>query len=365
MRWLLLLLLLLAACEAPETTSTEDATPEERVVPVAVETARSGVVADPVLATGTIAPSRAVVVSSEGSGRVLDVSVSLGETVKAGQVIARLDGQVQQAQLEQARAALRSAEAVQALAQAGVDRSDRLIEQGATTPSEHFASTQDLAASTAQSDGARAAVTLAERAAADTRIRAPYGGQVAQVLLEEGALIGPGTPAFRLVDLDPITVEVGVPARDIALVKPGQAASVRVTSLLSQTFSGEVSHVGPEASGSSRTYPLEISLANAEGLLRSGMVARVEVVVGEREGAVLVPESAIVAGRPPVMYVVLDGVAHKREVTLGRIAEGSVEVKAGVAAGEQVATLGRQHLSDGTKVSIYTLGDDPDSTATR
>lgn len=361
---LLLVLLLLAACESPA-PEAEEATPEERIVPVAVAPARTGLVADPVLGTGTIVPSRAVVVSAEGSGRVLKVSVKLGDRVERGQIIARLDAEIQGAQLEQARANQRAAAAMQALAQARANRADTLLPQGATTPSEQFAASQDLAAATAQADGAAAAVTLAERAAADAAVRAPYGGRVAQVMLDEGALIGPGTPAFRLVDLDPITVRLGVPARDVALVRAGQPATVEVTSLPGERYLGEVSHVGPEADASSRTYPVEINLPNPDGALRSGMVARVEVIVGEREGAVLVPESAIVAERPPIMFVVQDGVAQRREVTLGRIADGEVEVRAGVAAGEQVATLGRQHLSDGTRVSVYTLGDAPESTAGR
>lgn len=357
MRVFLPLLLLVVACQPPSETGPDSA-PDERVLPVATEAARSGTVADPVRSTGTVAPSRQVTVSSEGSGRVLSVLVGLGDPVRRGDTLARLDSTVQEAQLEQAAANLRGAEARHSLSQSNFERAQGLLEQGATSTSLHFQSEVDLSAAVAGVDGARAAVTLAERAVNDCHIRAPWAGTVASVALNEGALIGPGTPSFRLVDLDPVRIDVGVPAREIGLISPGQPVRVDVPSQAGLIREGIVARVGPEADPRSRTFPVEIELPNPEGDLRPGMVARAAVVVGEREGVTMVPEGAVLAGNPALVYVIADGRASRREVALGRGQDGFIEVTGDVKPNDLVATLGRQHLSDGAKVTVYELQSD-------
>lgn len=349
-----LLILLLFACQPPSEADPE-ATDEAAAVPVVTELARSGTVTDPVQATGTVAPSRQVIVSSEGSGRVLEVLVSLGAEVRRGDTLARLDSTVQQAQLEQANANLRSAEARQSSSRSNFDRAARLLERGATSTSTHFQTEIDLSASTAGVDAARASVTLAERAVSDGRIRAPWAGTVASVALNEGALIGPGTPAVRLVDLDPVRIELGVPAREIGLIAPGQPVRIDLPSLPGPPRMGTVAHVGPEADARSRTFPVQIELPNPEGDIRAGMVARAAIVVGEREGVTMVPEGAVLAGNPPLVYVIAEDRASRREVLLGRTQGGMIEVTGSVAAGDAVATLGRQRLSDGAKITIYEM----------
>lgn len=363
MRLLITLAVLLTACQPPG-PAVEDPTPEERAIPVAVEAARRGTVADPVQATGTVAPNQQVTVASEGSGRVLEVLVGLGSSVTKGAALARLDSAVQRAQLDQARANLRGAEAQLALAQDAFGRSEQLLDQGAQSASSHLQSDASLAGAQSAVDAARAAVTLAERQVSDTTIRAPWSGTVASVGLSEGALIAPGTPAFKLVSLDPVRIDVGLPAREIGLVQPGQLVRVTLPTAPGPAREAQVARVGPEADARSRTFPVEIELANPAGDLRSGMVARAAIVVGEREGVTLVPEAAVVAARPPVVFVIDGDRAHKREVELGRSQSGLIEVIGGVEPGDLVATLGRQHLSDGALVTRYDLAaEQPDAKA--
>ena len=128
----------------PGSDGADETPKEERAFSVAVEVAGSGTVADPVQVTGTIHPKRDVVVAAEGSGRVVDVAVSLGHIVARGAVLATLDSVVQRAQLDQAEAGLREAKAVFALSEAGFKREETLVAGGATTPQEHFRSGVEL-----------------------------------------------------------------------------------------------------------------------------------------------------------------------------------------------------------------------------
>ncbi len=349
------LLLCVGLVGCPTTARLGDATPEEeRSFTVAVEVAGAGTVADPVQVTGTLRPKRDVVVSSEGNGKVVEVLVALGDSVQRGDALARLDSVVQRAQLDQARAGLREAKAMFALGEAGLKREEALAASGATTDQQHFRSGVEFERAQAGVDSAKARVVLAERAVADAVIRAPFPGTIASRHIELGALVGPGTPAFRLVDLTRAVVSVGIPAREITRVRTGQAVAIQVPAVDLDLEGGLVTHVGPEPDPRTRAYPAEIEVANADGVLRSGMVARVDIIVGER-GAVLVPEEAVVDDEPPHVFVIEDGRARRSDVALGRLVNGFYEARGGVEAGDHVATLGKQHLSDGVKVDPYDL----------
>lgn len=348
--------MLLSACTSPQAEEVETE-PTERVVPVTTERAHTASVDVPVEGTGTIGPWRAVLLSSEGSGRVVEVRARLGDVVAKGDVLARLDGRVPEAQLQQARANVRGAEAQLELAEASFAQADALLQQSATSSTSHLAARTGLDGARAQLDAARAAVDLAETAVANTRIRAPWAGTVSAVRIEEGALIGPGTPAYRLVDTSTVKISVGVPATDIAWIAVGQPVRVVVPGLGDDAqFEGQLAYVGPEPDPLTRTWPAQVELPNPDGDLRAGQVARVQIVVGVRDDAVVIPDDAVTGDDQPVVYVAEGDVARARTVVLGRPLGDLIEVRSGVQAGEEVVTLGRQHLSEGTPISRYQMG---------
>lgn len=351
----LLPLLLLFGCAPPAADAPTEPTPEP-TLPVAVATVVAGTVHDPVSVTGTLRPHRSVVVAAEGAGRVSSVQVALGDLVRRGDTLARLDSTAARAQAAQARAAARSAEAVLAIAQSSFDQLDALLGEGASTETEHLQARLNLEAQAAQLEAANASVQLAEKALADTTLRAPFDGAVASVQLEVGGLIAPGTPAFSIVDLSVIEVVAGLPARQVERVELGQVARVELPNRGGMVVEGTVGHLGPDVDPRTRTWPVEIRLDNADGALRAGTVARVEILVAQRDGVPLVPESALVNGDPLQVFVVADGVAHARTVQRGQVSGDLVEVVGDVPIGADVATFGRQGLSDGVRVEVRPLG---------
>ncbi len=340
----------------PPAEESEDA-PVERVVSISVATATAQTVFDPVVATGVVKPLREVVISAEGSGRVVDLPAQLGRRVARGEELARLDSGIQRAQLDQAKAQADQASAGVELAETELGRVEELHSQGASTDRDLQGATIQARTARAQLTAAEASVRLAERALANATIRAPFAGTISMVRLELGALVGPGTPSFGLVDLSDAKIGLGIAGREVSLLAEGQSASVRIPSLGERGYQGRVSAISPTTDPRTHTWPVDVTVPNPSGELRSGMVARVQIVVGERTG-VVVPEGAVQEGDEPRLFVIEENLAVKRLVTLGRSADGDVEIRDGLQAGEQVAVLGSQHLSDGVKVSIYEMPDD-------
>jgi RND family efflux transporter MFP subunit len=334
----------------------DEAPPPARVINVETAFAQAATISIPVEATGTLKPAREVLLSAEGSGRVVALEVHLGDAVRKGDVLARLDARVPRAQLAQARAQLRASEAALEWADAGFAQAESLFANKASSSSAHLQARVARDQAQAQRNGAAAAVELAETALANTWIRAPWSGTIARVQLEEGALMGPGQPAFKLVEISRLKVAVGIPGSEIARVHPGQSARVELPGLVDDIFvEGVVAHVGPEPDPISRTWPAEVLIDN-DGSLHSGQLARVAVVVGERDDAVVVPDNALSGTGDPVVFVVEGDFAVERHVVLGLSLGDLVEIRSGVAAGEEVVTLGRQHLSDGSPIRRYQLG---------
>ncbi len=350
----LLPLLLLVACAPPEPAADATPTPVPPV-PVATATVVAGSVTDPVSITGTLRPHRSVLVAAEGAGRVVSLDVSLGDRVRKGERLARLDATAAKAQAAQARASARSAEAMLAFAQTQFEQLQALLAEGASSETEHRQAELNLQAQQAQLEAAEAAVRLADKAVSDATVRAPFAGLVAGVQIEVGALIAPGAPAFSIVDPSIIEVVGGLPARQVDRVAVGQVARVRLA-LTQGEVVGEVGHVGPDIDPQTRTWPVEIRLDNADGGLRPGTVARVAIEVGQRDGVPLVPEDALVTGEPLQVFVIEGDVAHARTVQRGQTSGALVEVIGDVPVGAAVATFGRQRLSDGAKVEVRNLG---------
>ena len=191
---------------------------------------------------------------------------------------------------------------------------------------------------------------LARKKLTDATLRAPIEGAVARRHLNPGQYAPENTPVFTIVRSDPLKF-VGTVAERAALeVRPGQTVRLRVESAGGRAFAGRVTRV-------SRTVLLEAEVPNREGLLKPGLFARGAVVLREDRDVAFVPEGAVsyFAGLTRV-FVVADGAARERTVTLGARQEGMIEVVTGARPGEQVATSGLAQLQDGAPVTAAPAG---------
>ena len=181
---------------------------------------------------------------------------------------------------------------------------------------------------------------------------APFSGWIANREVSRGEYVVPGRPLFELVSLDPIEVEFSVAERDSARVHIGQQVGVVVAPYPDETFQGEVTVISPIVDTKTRTLRVKARIANPDGRLRPGLFARTDLGIAERQGALLVPEEAVLQRSDgEVVFVVgADNPARRVVVKTGIQREGRVEIVEGLGAEDEVVVSGHAALVDGSPI---------------
>lgn len=341
---------LASGCGKPEPPAER---PEARAVSVATRAAAYRRVADPVRATAAIEPSRRVAPGTKILGRVEAVPVVEGQRVAAGQLLARLESRDLEAAVHQAEAAVAAAEAQLENARAQHDRMVELQARGSATTKNLEDATTGFRMAQAGVEQARANLAAARVNLGYARVVSPLDGWVVSKQIEAGDMVAPGRPLFTVEDLDPVKVVAEVPESEVSGLAPDDPAVVEV-SAVGLRREGSVSRIVPAGDARSRTFRCEIVLPNPDGVLKSGMFARVAFEPrGEartRE-ALLVPAGALVRrGQLDGLYVVEDARARLRWVRTGASRDGEVEVLSGLSAGDRYVVEPTAALVDGVPV---------------
>ncbi len=214
---------------------------------------------------GRTEADRTVEVRAEASGRIIKLAADRGDRVTAGGVIARLDDKGRSAALKEAKALLAQREIE-------FKAADRLSQKG-------FRAATQVAAAQAALEAAEAAVRQAEVAVENTTITAPFDGLVDNRMVELGDFVETGDPLMQIVDLDPIVVVGQVNEQDIGRVRVGTKGQVRLIS--GQELSGEIAFVAAMADRQTRTFRVELNVANPNGALPDGVSAELRLPFGE------------------------------------------------------------------------------------
>ena len=322
-----------SAAEGRTTVQPESVT--VTIAPVAVRA-----VERTVSVVGTLAATEEAELASEIEGQVVSVDADLGDRVHRDQVLAHIRSDQIEAQLREAEASL--AKAIGDDARAHPLRSDGIISE-----QEYSQVRSALEVARARRDQLRIRV---DRAA----IRSPFDGSVAARLVSVGDYARPGTVIFRLVQDDPLKFRGEVPEREAPAITPGEEVRVSVDAFRGETFTGSISRVASASDTTARAVAFEALVPNHDHRLRPGFFGHGDVVVGKDERAMAVPRSGLTTfAGVTKLFVIEDGVAHEREVTLGvDLGDGWVEVVHGVARGQQVATSGLSRLTEGAQVVV-------------
>lgn len=300
-----------------------------------------------VRSVGTTRPVDSVVVTSVVSARVESLGFSDEEVVEAGRVLARLDAALASADLNAAKARL---ERLRLQHERTVDA----FRAGASNQSEVDNSRTLLAESQAD-------VERAERVVADHVIKAAFAGRVGRRLVSVGALVEPGDVITELRSVDPMELVFSAPEVYLAAMRIGARVQATSPAYPDRVFEGTLKVTGSTVDAATRTVEVYATVPNLDGALRPGMFMSIELVVGEKQDAVLIPESAVVReGARSDVFVIRDGRARRTRVELGERTPGVVEVVKGVAAGDRVVTQGLQRVRDGVAVDA-TLDDELDA----
>ena len=332
-----------ASSESRQSPAASDVAPRsEAAIRVALANARRIPFARGVSAVGSLRSDESVVVRPEVAGRIQRLAFDEGTMVRAGQVLVLLDDAVPRAELAQAKANL-------ALAQSKYRRSASLQQQG-------FVSQQarDEAGSSLQAQQANAA--LAQARLDKMTIRAPFDGMVGLRAVSVGDYVNAGQDIAPLVAIDPLKVDFRVPEMYLPRLAVGQGLSLRVDALGGAERTGKVYAVSPVVDAGGRSVLLRATIGNADGQLRAGMFVRVQLVFSSGP-ALLVPEAALApSGEIQYVFRVIDGVAHRVQVSIGERRDGQVEIVKGLADGDRVVVSGLQRVIDGGPVEPLAPG---------
>jgi membrane fusion protein (multidrug efflux system) len=299
--------------------------------------------------TGTLAAVRDVTLSAEVSGKVLRKVKDLGDRCRRGEVLLQLDRESYRIALLQAEAALRQARAQVEQARREHQRSTALAKRSAVSSQTVERAQTAVHTGSAGVKQAEAAVQLARRNLRETTIRCPFGGTMADTMVELGQTVGPQTPLARVVDTSTLKLRLSVSAAELGRLKVGMTASLVDPTQPGRPFAGKVSRLGVAGDPATHTFPVEVEVPGGEGGPSPGQVVRATIKIATHEQVLAVPEEAIVAGG---LFVVRKSKAHRVTVATGARVGDQVVVTNGIARGDEVVIVGAQALEDGAAVEV-------------
>jgi RND family efflux transporter MFP subunit len=377
---------LTAGCSSTAETAEAARAPEPLAISTAAVESRS--IDRYLRVTGSLMADAQAEVSAETAGRVIETPVERGTRVAQGALLVRISPSETAAQLQEADANAAQIEAKLGLidgqpfdrmrvpdvmnAKASLDLADAeynrmrsLVDQKVISQSEfdqrrtqleaarqNYQAAQNLADQSFRSlEAARARVALARKSVADTSVRAPLTGLVAERVVSVGDYVTRGQRVATVVRVDPLRVELTIPEQHVSLVKVGQQVRLTVDAYAGEEFAATVRFVSPSLRSDQRALTVEAIAPNADARLKPGFFATALVRQPDAAPALLVPATAVetVAGTSRV-YTVKDNRIEERIVTLGEKLDSQVEITSGVVKGDIIATDPKGRLSDGQQV---------------
>jgi membrane fusion protein, multidrug efflux system len=313
---------------------------------VSVAPVRSETLSQKLEALGNARANESVDISSKISNVVTAVHFGDGQRVNRGQLLVQLDD-------AQTRADVAAAEAAVAESERLFNRSRELMATEALSKAQFDQLEATLKAN-------RARLASAQARLADTVIRAPFSGRVGLRRVSVGTLISPGAVITTLDDTSVIKLDFSVPENFLSTLREGLAVRATAPAFSGRSFTGKVSSIDSRVDMNTRAVTVRALLANEDGALRPGMFLNVSLANDERE-TLTIPEQALTPeAERQYVFVVADGKAQRREVRIGSRRPGSVEIVAGLNAGEQVVVEGTQKVRDGAPVRTTEIAAGPD-----
>ncbi len=338
-----------------------------RLVTVETVESRMGRIRERLALTGALKPKEQVDVTPKTAGRVIRLLVNVGDSVRKDTLIAELEDDELQQQVNRAKASINVAaaslsqrEAEAANAKLNLSRAETLLKDGLIPRQQFEAEKTAVQVLQAQVELARAQQSQAEAELRElnirveqTKILAPINGQVAMRNVDVGALVGPSTPIVRIVNIGTLVTFTSVPETEVAKMRVGSQATIRVDAMADQPFSGRIARISPVLDPATRAATVEIEIPNPGMQLRAEMFVRVEMNLESSREAVLVPrESLVYRGDSSGVYVVERGKQAFRFIETGLTQDESVEVLSNLEPGTVVVAKGASMLREGDTMQI-------------
>lgn len=351
-RWSVLavsVLALLTACGG----DSEELAPEIR--PVRTVTIATNTADGTTALTGTVQAENEINQSFRIDGRLIERHVSVGDTVRAGQLIARLDSQNEESSLQSARAQLASTQARLVEASNNFDRMRDLVAENAVSRAQFDQAEANRTAAASQVESAQSQVTLAENRLGYTRLNSSVDGVVTVTAAEPGEVVGAGRMIVQVAREGARDAVFDVPAR---IKDSARGANPEITiTLVSDprvTAIGRVREVAPRADAVTGTFRVRVGLIDPPAAMRLGSTVTGRMRLGQ-SAVIEIPASAVFRSERQSAVWVVDresGAVSARNIEVSSSTPATVIVAAGLAPGDVVVTAGVQALRPGQKVRL-------------
>lgn len=339
------LIVIVASCSlAVASCSSKPEQKEEESISVTVERVTPSAEYGQLPYVGVVEEESSTSVSFTGMAMLKTVTVSEGQPVKKGQLLAVIDE-------TQARNALATAKA--SLDQA-LDARERMkqLHESQSLPDMKWVEVESKV------QQAQASYDMMKKNLEDCRIYAPVSGVVGTKIMGVGETVLPTEPVLTILSIDRVKVRVAIPEREIADITAGTSTTITVDALGDETFQGGRIEKGVSADPLTHTYDIRIMVPNSGHKLLPGMVARVKMkdegLRMKNYSALTLPVTAVQqsSDKSLFVWVVKDGRAHRQAVTIGQTVGNRVMIETGLAEGEQVIVEGYQKVGEGTPVNL-------------
>lgn len=326
----------------------------EPPVRVRVAEVESRTLAETVRGIGTLRAAQTVELRPEISGTVTRIPFEEGGAVEADDLLFQLDTRKLEQELGSRQAGLEAARARQENAERELNRIERLFRQQVATEDARDQAATELRAARAEVDRLEAELSLARERLEDASIRAPFAGRISEALVDEGDYVQTGALLATLYRTDPVEIEFTLPERHSGRIEAGQDVALSVSAHPDRTFHARTVFVSPSVSDQTRDFLVKARLDDPDPPLKPGTFATAVLTVDLREGALVIPEEALIATREGYIVFVVDEDqrAERRSVQIGLRNPGVVEIVQGLELGERVVRTGHMRLADGSPLTI-------------
>ena len=307
--------------------------------------------------SGSIKAVQSALIKAKTPGEISGLSKREGETVAAGEILARIDSTEAKARVRQAEQQAAGAKAQLGIAQRAHENNQALVQKGFISATALETSSANLAAAQANHLAALAALDIARKSLGDTILRSPLAGQISARMVQNGERVGIDARIFEVLDLSAFELEAALAPADAAAIQPGQTAQLTVEGL-EAPVSAEVSRINPNVQAGSRSVLVYLRVPTASGM-RQGLFAQGQILTGEIEGLAL-PLSSVRNDKPqPYVQLVREGRVAHVTVSLNRqgvlkgepmllIDAGSSDLK----AGDSLLRVTAGAIREGTPVAL-------------
>lgn len=359
------ILIALTMCMALGTACGKEKAEEEKTLrSVEVMTVGKGDIASEFAYTGKAAASRQVSIVPTIPGKVTSFNFDVGDKVSKGAVLFTVD-------TTDLNNSLRGAEAGYNVAKLARDNAKNTYESNKLLFDEEIISEAEFnqikyAYEVAEAQLASTQVQLdnLKKSIGDCTVTSPLSGVIATRGVEIGSFASSAAPAYTVMDLSVVKVEVGVSEQVLNTIKIGDKVDVTMTAVSELPLEGTVSTISP-AAGQTGMYTVKIELNNAKGLIKAGMMAEVNFTADSADDTIVLPRNAVITKEDETyVYVVENGAAKKVAVELGIEAADTIEITKGLKDGDAVITKGQTYVSDGEEVNVVSA-DGKEKAATK